>query len=122
MPKLPLVLALLAASTSVAAAGQVTVTNNTDDTIYKLYAWPTSLSPRTLNIVGFPIFPGGSSKVDVDNAYDDCFFQFETDINNPQDEKKPHHRNKPAKFQVVNLCQTPDKVSLKPDSDDSSSN
>jgi hypothetical protein len=118
MLKFSLALAFLASLTSVAVADQVTVTNDTNDTVFKLYAWPTNLSPRTMNIVGFPIFPGASAKVDVDNAYGDCVFQIQTDINNPADAKKPRHKPKPALFKIVNLCQDQNKVSLKPDEDE----
>lgn len=117
MLKFSLALAFLASLTSVAVADQVTVTNDTSDTVFKLYAWPTNLSPRTMNIVGFPIFPGASAKVDVDNEYGDCEFQFQSDANDPTQEKSASYKKKPAAFQVFNLCQLQNNVSLKTDPD-----
>jgi hypothetical protein len=77
-----------------AAADEFIVKNNGEDPIYRLYAWPTELVPRTTSIIGEPIYPGEKARVDVDNEWENCEFTFEADRN---------LTTNPLPFEVVNF-------------------
>lgn len=103
-----------------AMADTLTVTNNTNDTIYSLYAWPTELATHTLNLLGFPLSPGTSEDIDVDNSYGECDFTFETNPNDPADKKKPKRAfiaRKDIELRDINICHKSGQVSIDPEAD-----
>lgn len=120
MLKFLTLLAALTAMASNALADTLTITNNTNDTIYSLYAWPTELATHTLNLLGFPLTPGTSEDIDVDNSYGECDFTFETNPNDPADKKKPKRAFIPRKdieLRDINICNKSGQVSIDPEAD-----
>lgn len=99
-----IILAVLAASPSIASAGRLTVYNNTPKPIYKVFAWPKKLNPRTINILGFPIFPNSKAEVTIDNSYGDCQFVFQFDSNDPTKRKKRNFKKRPHGVAEANIC------------------
>ena len=104
--------AIVLAIASPAAADQVTISNKTESTIYRLYAWPTDLIARTFNILDEPLDDNTDGVVNIDNSYQDCAFTFQFDQNNPTDLKKLNYRRKPLVNVEVDICATKDKVVL----------
>jgi len=88
----------------VALADKITVYNNTDSTIFKLFAWPDDLHPRSFNLLGFPLFPASKTDLDVDNAYGDCAFIFQYDVNNPAKRNVMKFKKKPLEQLYANIC------------------
>lgn len=89
---------------SVAVADPLTILNSTGDTIYRLYAWPDDLSPRTINILNQPLSSGSPEDIDLDNTYNDCDFTFEIDYNNPADLKRRYYQRKTVEMRYINIC------------------
>jgi len=89
---------------SVATADQVTVFNNTGSTIYKLYAWPSMLIPRSNDIIGTSLQAGESKVVNVENNYGDCLFTFQFDPNNPNDKKRKGIVKKQLRVNELDIC------------------
>lgn len=93
-------------------ADPVLLTNTTENPIYRLYAWPSELGPRTFNILGSPLFPGSSAEVDIDNSYGDCIFDFQYDPNSPSDLKKRNYKRKSLGSAELNICKEKNKIKL----------
>jgi len=87
-----------------ATADTINITNSSQDTIYRLYAWPTDLVPRNYNVLGQPLTTGSKRKINVDNSYNDCRFTIQYDPNNPSDKRKIRYRYKRLKTAEINIC------------------
>lgn len=103
--------ALMLISTA-AYADKVTITNNSDRPIFKLYAWPTDMGTRTLNLLGAALFPRSSADIDVDNSYGDCQFTFQYDPNDPFRAKKRGYRRMGLTAFDANICRSKMKVGI----------
>lgn len=105
-------LAIFVALPSVALADRITIINNSSNSIYKLFAWPQNLMPRTFNILGAPLFPGSQTDISVDNEFGDCMFNFQYDPNNPMRSKKRGYRKLGFGMTTFNMCGKNKTVSL----------
>lgn len=112
-----IVSAAIALAASGAAADEITITNHTDDTIYKLYAWPQQMTAHTMNLLGFPLSPNSSEDIDVDNSYGDCIFTFETNPNDPLDKKKLFNPRKYIDLRDFDICKAKGQIELLPPDD-----
>ncbi|TCR65044.1 hypothetical protein EV561_1615 [Rhizobium sp. BK376] len=102
-----MVLTLTAVS---AHADEVSIKNAGMSPIYKLYAWPDDLMPRSTNLLSILLSPGETQIVTVDNAWNDCSFMFEIDLNDPSIPPKRVKRKLAPIFTVQNICSTPPRV------------
>lgn len=88
-----ILLAVLLCSLGVRAASAemrpVTVENDAMVPIYRLYAWPSDLVPRTFNLFTQPLQPGDSRTIKVEDVYGSCSFSFQADFNNPRPTRRP---------------------------------
>ncbi|KAA0678545.1 hypothetical protein DTW90_37520 [Neorhizobium sp. P12A] len=89
-----------------AHADEVSVRNEGPAAIYKLYAWPDDLLPRSTNLLNMPLSPGETQIVTVDNAWNDCSFMFEVDLNNPSTPARRIKKKLVPIFTVHNICST----------------
>lgn len=109
-----IVLMTLFCTTSKAAlADQITVRNNTQNIMYKIFAWPTELIPRTYNIITSPLIQGESRDVVIDNSYQYCEFTLQYDPNNPRDLKRRGYKKKPIGYIVADICLNKNIVTIK---------
>ncbi len=115
-PSLLLMAAILVASTCAAASQtrDVVIDNDSRNTIYKLFAWPTELVPRTYNILALPLKPNDSRAVAIENVYGDCLFTFQADVTAPLKGRRPTRRPKIKPIlrllESVDLCEPGTKV------------
>lgn len=97
-------IAVLSVFSGTAMADQVTINNQTKSTMYRIYAWPTELIPRTYNIITSPLKNEESREVTIDNSYQHCSFTFQYDTNNPSDMRRLGYKKKPTIFVVADIC------------------
>lgn len=105
--------ALLGTFSKAAFADQITVRNQTPTIMYKIFAWPSELIPRTYNIITSPLIQGESREITVDNSYQYCEFTLQYDVNNPRDLKRPRYKKKPVGYVVADICQNKGVVTIK---------
>jgi hypothetical protein len=95
------VLALLA---SPALAEDIRVVNVGDTPIYRLYAWPSDLIPRTTSLIVFPMRPLDITRVVIDNNWSDCQFTFQIDRNDPSKRRRTNYKKVPLTVVDANIC------------------
>jgi len=98
-----LFLSCLIAST--ASAEEIRVRNASDKPIYRLFAWPSDLTPSTENLIVFPIAAHDVETVRIDNDWSDCQFTFMMDWNNPKDLRRRFYVKQDMTIFGANICQ-----------------
>ena len=114
MRRLVYCLIFLMSGATISLADNITVVNDTSETIYKMYAWPTDLIARSYNVLGgLPLGSKSRRTLLVDNSYKHCFFTFQFDLNNPRDMKRRNYRRKRLSFMQTDICRAKGVVTLK---------
>jgi hypothetical protein len=117
MFKFTIAFIVLLCTASIATADDVQITNNTNSPIFRIYAWPQALGPRTFNLLATVLFPKSSRAISVDNAYGDCLFTFSYDVNDRADLERRHRNGKPLTMFDANICTKKGVVSIDPADD-----
>lgn len=106
-------IALFGAFSKVAFAEQITVRNHTSTIIYKIFAWPSELIPRSYNVIASPLMQGEAREITIDNSYRDCEFTLQYDANSPRDLRRKGYKRKPLGYAVADICKSKGVVTFK---------
>lgn len=101
------ILAFFSLITYSAFATDITVRNSGSRPIYKLYAWPTDLLPRSYSLISSPLYPGQTVSIKIDNDWSDCNFTIQSDMNKSDIGKNIMLIRKKkilSRFKDINVC------------------
>ncbi len=86
---------------------EIIVRNSGSRPIYKLYAWPTDLVPRSYSLISSPLYPGQTVSIKIENDWSDCNFTIQSDMNKTEIKRNIMIRRQNkiiSRFKEINVC------------------